>query len=333
MASLGNSDSFGTNVWHDVSIFILGDEITILKKIVIFLWVIDPFQMGCVGTVLKSQQAPKEEKGLWMHRHKSLGLLTGMIVLPRVAYRLGNMTAVRWWQSEMFLFGWTKYGSNTHLSQHVFFLAKKYWFNKTLQYKVKNIAGVGDLEHKAASATHYLLYGFMTVMPGTLTKKEIFGFWIVLPFTHYYDLVLSVCLSSNWNCHGLFWWWVNKFRVLRWMVPSIIVCWNFIPTPPPIGLGKGLPFFSTTFSGIVNTEETKARNGSIAKQVRCGYFRYPHTHVVTWYRSSIFYLVPLHCGSLSLSRVSTFTNKLEHMENMSSRCMLLVPFSTCSEVM
>ena len=30
-----------------------------------------------------------------MHRHKSLGLLSGMIVLPRVAYRLGNMAAVR----------------------------------------------------------------------------------------------------------------------------------------------------------------------------------------------------------------------------------------------
>ena len=47
-------------------------------------------------TVLKAQEAPKEEKGMWMHRHKSLGLLAGMIVLPRVAYRLGNMAAVRY---------------------------------------------------------------------------------------------------------------------------------------------------------------------------------------------------------------------------------------------
>jgi hypothetical protein len=28
--------------------------------------------LGCVGCVLKAQQAPKPEKGKWMHRHKSL---------------------------------------------------------------------------------------------------------------------------------------------------------------------------------------------------------------------------------------------------------------------
>jgi cytochrome b561 len=28
--------------------------------------------IGCVGTVLKAQQAPKEDKGKWMFRHKSL---------------------------------------------------------------------------------------------------------------------------------------------------------------------------------------------------------------------------------------------------------------------
>lgn len=31
--------------------------------------------------------------------------------------------------------------------------------------------------------------------------------------------------------------------------------------------GKGLPFFGTTFAGIQSTEETKARNGNIAKNV------------------------------------------------------------------
>ncbi|CAB9506667.1 Prokaryotic cytochrome b561 [Seminavis robusta] len=120
--------------------------------------------IGCVGTVLKAQDAPKSEKGTWMHRHKSLGLLTGMIVLPRVAYRLGNMAA----------------------------------------YKVKGIPGVSDVEHKAASLTHYALYGFMTVMPATGIAMGYFG-------------------------------------------------------------GKGLPFFGTTFGGIVSTDDTKARNGSIAK--------------------------------------------------------------------
>ena len=56
--------------------------------------------MGTVATVLKAQEAPKQDKGMWMHRHKSLGLLTGMIVLPRVAYRLGNMAAVGEEQNE-----------------------------------------------------------------------------------------------------------------------------------------------------------------------------------------------------------------------------------------
>ena len=51
--------------------------------------------IGCVGTVLQAQQAPKSEKGRLMNLHKSLGLLTGMIVAPRVAYRIFNRAAVR----------------------------------------------------------------------------------------------------------------------------------------------------------------------------------------------------------------------------------------------
>ncbi|KAL3945165.1 MAG: hypothetical protein SGBAC_000768 [Bacillariaceae sp.] len=51
--------------------------------------------VGCVATVLKAQEAPKEEKGMWMHRHKSLGLLTGMIVVPRVGYRLFQRSAYK----------------------------------------------------------------------------------------------------------------------------------------------------------------------------------------------------------------------------------------------
>lgn len=62
------------------------------------------------------------------------------------------------------------------------------------------------MEHKAASVTHTLLYGFITIMPATGIAMGYFG-------------------------------------------------------------GKGLPFFGTTFAGIKSTEETKARNGGIAKQV------------------------------------------------------------------
>lgn len=59
-----------------------------------FHWMVAFPLIGCVGTVLKAQEAPKEEKGKWMFRHKSLGLLTGMVVLPRVAYRVFNRAAV-----------------------------------------------------------------------------------------------------------------------------------------------------------------------------------------------------------------------------------------------
>jgi cytochrome b561 len=57
-------------------------------------WMVAVPVVGCIGTVLTAQQAPKAEKGKWMWRHKSLGLLTGMIVAPRFAYRLFNSQAV-----------------------------------------------------------------------------------------------------------------------------------------------------------------------------------------------------------------------------------------------
>jgi cytochrome b561 len=75
----------------------------------------------------KAQEAPKQEKGKWMWRHKSLGLLTGFLVLPRVGYRLFNRHA----------------------------------------YYVEKIAGSGEGEHKISQLAHYLLYGFMTVMPAS----------------------------------------------------------------------------------------------------------------------------------------------------------------------
>jgi len=55
-----------------------------------FHWAVAVPLTGTIATVLKAQQAPKPEKGKWMHRHKSLGLLTGMIIAPRFAYRLAS---------------------------------------------------------------------------------------------------------------------------------------------------------------------------------------------------------------------------------------------------
>jgi cytochrome b561 len=59
-----------------------------------FHWMVAIPLVGCVGTVLKAQDAPKEDKGKWMWRHKSLGLLTGMVVAPRLAYRVFSSKAV-----------------------------------------------------------------------------------------------------------------------------------------------------------------------------------------------------------------------------------------------
>jgi len=60
-----------------------------------FHWLSAIPMLGCVGCVLKAQDSPKEDKGTWMFRHKSLGLLTGMIVAPRLAYRIVNRSSVR----------------------------------------------------------------------------------------------------------------------------------------------------------------------------------------------------------------------------------------------
>lgn len=59
-----------------------------------FHWMVAVPLVGCVGSVLKCQQSPKSEKEMWMWRHKSLGLLTGMIVAPRIAFRLFSKQSV-----------------------------------------------------------------------------------------------------------------------------------------------------------------------------------------------------------------------------------------------
>ena len=100
-----------------------------------FHWAVAIPFVGCIGTVLKAQQAPKEEKGQWMHRHKSLGLLCGMIVAPRVAYRLLNRPA----------------------------------------YNVMELPGSAAWEHMASKVTHYFLYGFMVLMPASGIAMGYYG--------------------------------------------------------------------------------------------------------------------------------------------------------------
>ncbi len=100
-----------------------------------FHWMTAIPLIGCVGTVLKAQQAPKEDKGKWMFRHKSLGLLTGMIVAPRVAYRIMGRSG----------------------------------------YNVIGLPGTSSTESVLAKAGHAFLYVFMTVMPATGIAMGLYG--------------------------------------------------------------------------------------------------------------------------------------------------------------
>lgn len=59
-----------------------------------FHWMVAAPLIGSVASVLQAQNSPKEDKGKWMWRHKSLGVLTGIVVLPRMGYRLLNMGKV-----------------------------------------------------------------------------------------------------------------------------------------------------------------------------------------------------------------------------------------------
>ena len=100
-----------------------------------FHWAVAIPVVACVGTVLKAQQVPKEEKGKWMFQHKSLGLLSAMVVAPRLCYRLLSRSS----------------------------------------YNVRDIQGNTALENLAGKATHYLLYGWMVAMPATGVAMGYYG--------------------------------------------------------------------------------------------------------------------------------------------------------------
>ena len=111
-------------------------------------WLVAAPLMGSIGCVLKCQQSPKEEKGKWMFRHKSLGLLTGLVVAPRLGYRI---------------------------------------FNAKLFKEVGHPTGTGPVEGKLADISHAALYGFMTIMPVTGIAMGYYGgkglpfFWTTIP--------------------------------------------------------------------------------------------------------------------------------------------------------
>lgn len=80
-------------------------------------------------------QAPKEQKGSLMYAHKSLGLLTGILVAPRLVHRVLSRS----------------------------------------EYKVQELAGNSELENMVGKVAHYAMYGFMTVMPATGITMGLFG--------------------------------------------------------------------------------------------------------------------------------------------------------------
>jgi 1,2-dihydroxy-3-keto-5-methylthiopentene dioxygenase len=113
-------------------------------------WAVAVPLLSSVACVLKAQSIPKEqkqEKMDWMWRHKSLGCLTGMIVLPRVGYRLFNMT----------------------------------------KYKIRDLPGEGTVTPILSKVGHLGLYGFMTMMPisgiamGMYGGKGVPFFWTTIP--------------------------------------------------------------------------------------------------------------------------------------------------------
>jgi cytochrome b561 len=99
-------------------------------------WLVAIPLMGSIGSVLKCQQSPKEEKGKWMFRHKSLGLLTGLIVAPRLGYRVMNAASYR---------------------------------------NVSHPVGSGPIENAVANVSHIALYAFMTIMPATGIAMGYYG--------------------------------------------------------------------------------------------------------------------------------------------------------------
>jgi 1,2-dihydroxy-3-keto-5-methylthiopentene dioxygenase len=143
--------------------------------------------VGCVSSVLICQQSPKEEKGKWMWRHKSLGLLTGMIVAPRLAYRIFNRSAYK-----VFPLDGNKLehfaASATHLGLYGFMvmmpvsgIAMGYYGGKGLPFFFTTIPGVVKTpENKkktgklAGQVTNYLLITkFCLKLEGT----EFFTYW------------------------------------------------------------------------------------------------------------------------------------------------------------
>lgn len=134
----------------------------------------------------------------WMWRHKSLGVLTGIVVAPRLGYRLFNLAKVSC--SQLIIgeetvqvkvensFEWENPQEAHYCSKafYGFFLHLIFPFCFQ-QYKIEHLPGHGPVLNIAASASHLALYGFMTIMPATGIAMGMYGgkglpfFWTTIP--------------------------------------------------------------------------------------------------------------------------------------------------------
>ncbi len=137
-------------------------------------WLVAVPLIGTVGTVLKAQQSPKEEKGAWMFRHKSLGLLTAIVVAPRLAYRLLGSKAV----CSVACVIKEKSKAIKCRNSNVYLVLMFHYMVLSLacyQFNVQKVEGASGLENGLGKLTHYALYGFMTIMPVTGIAMGYFG--------------------------------------------------------------------------------------------------------------------------------------------------------------
>jgi cytochrome b561 len=111
--------------------------------------------IGCVVTVLKAQQAPKEDKAGLMNLHKSMGLLTGMIVAPRVAYRIFNRAAVSFSRKGHFKRRQSWFRKNCLLCLFFFVIVSESRICLLLtQYSIESLPGSSKAEHFLANLSH-----------------------------------------------------------------------------------------------------------------------------------------------------------------------------------
>ena len=109
-------------------------------------WSMGLTMMGCVGTVLAAQQVKGKQKGDLMFIHKSLGVLAGILLAPRLIVRLVNtgklpahVPGPQWENLAAYLSHFTLYGFS--ILMPVTGIAMGYFGGKGLPFFVTTFPG------------------------------------------------------------------------------------------------------------------------------------------------------------------------------------------------